>query len=42
MQCVTFVDGGPDVNSGVHEQKFSVTPKHIDVAISFDENHIFI
>jgi cytochrome P450 len=36
MQHVTFGDGGPDVNSGEHEERFSVTPKHIGVTISFD------
>jgi hypothetical protein len=36
MHCVTFGDGGSDVNSGGHDQQFSVTPKHIGVTISFD------
>jgi cytochrome P450 len=36
MQCVTFGDGGPDVNSGGHDRQFSVTPKRIGVTISFD------
>jgi cytochrome P450 len=36
MQCVTFGDGGSDVNSGGHDQQFSVTPKHIGVTVSFD------
>jgi len=36
MQYVTFRDGGADVNSGGHEQKFVMTPKHVGVTISFD------
>jgi cytochrome P450 len=36
MQCVTFGDGGMDVNGGEHEQQFTILPKHIGVTISFD------
>ncbi|CAF3976364.1 unnamed protein product, partial [Rotaria sp. Silwood1] len=36
MQYVTFVDGGPEVNSGGYQQRDTVQPKHIGVAIKFD------
>ena len=36
MQYVTFVDGGPHVNSGGYQQRDTVKPKHIGVAIVFD------
>jgi len=36
MQHVTFIDGGPEVNSGGYKQRDIVQPKHIDVAIKFD------
>ena len=36
MQSVTFGDGGTDVNSGGHEQQFTILPKRTGVTISFD------
>lgn len=36
MQNITFVDGGPQVNSGGYQQRDTVQPKHIGVAIVFD------
>ncbi|CAF2036107.1 unnamed protein product [Rotaria magnacalcarata] len=35
MQQVTFVDGGPKVNSGGHLTRFTILPKHVGVAIEF-------
>ncbi|CAF4338802.1 unnamed protein product [Rotaria sp. Silwood2] len=36
MQLVTFVDGGPEVNSGGYKQRDTIKPKYIGVAIKFD------
>jgi cytochrome P450 len=36
MQCVTFGDGGPEVNSGGYIQRLTVIPKHVGVTITFD------
>ena len=36
MQCITFGDGGPDINSGGHETAITITPKHVGVTIRFD------
>ena len=36
MQCVTFIDGGPEVNAGGHLQKLAIAPKHIGVTIKFN------
>jgi cytochrome P450 len=36
MQHVTFVDGGPAVNSGGYQQIEAIRPKHIGVVIKFD------
>ena len=36
MQYVTFLDGGPEVNSGEHDSQFTNKPKHVGVTISFD------
>lgn len=36
IQHVTFIDGGPEVNSGGYKQRDTVQPKHIGVAIKFD------
>jgi cytochrome P450 len=35
MQQVTFVDGGPKVNSGGHLTRLTIIPKHVGVAIEF-------
>ena len=36
MQYVTFIDGGPHVNSGGHLQKLAIAPKYLGVSIQFD------
>ena len=36
MQCVTFGDGGPEVNSGGHVTSLTTMPKHVGVTIQFD------
>ena len=36
MQCVTFGDGGAEVNSGGHVRKLTTIPKHVGVSIKFD------
>ena len=36
MQCVTFGDGGPDVNAGGHRTALTIMPKRIGVTIQFD------
>lgn len=37
MQHVTFIDGGPDVNSGGHETRFTILPKHVGISIEFTQ-----
>ncbi|CAF3061389.1 unnamed protein product [Rotaria sp. Silwood2] len=36
MQQVTFSDGGPEVNSGGHNQTLTLMPKNVGVIITFD------
>ncbi|CAF3783060.1 unnamed protein product, partial [Adineta steineri] len=35
MQQVTFIDGGPTVNSGGHITSMTILPKHVGVGIEF-------
>lgn len=36
MQCVTFGDGGGELNSGGYEQKETLSPKNVAVTVTFD------
>ncbi len=36
MQCVTFIDGGAEVNAGGYLTRLTTMPKNIGVIIQFD------
>ena len=36
MQCITFGDGGPEVNAGGHRTVITTMPKHVGVTIQYD------
>ncbi|CAF3295184.1 unnamed protein product [Rotaria sp. Silwood2] len=36
MQCVTFGDGGPQINAGGYLARTTMMPKHVGVTIQFD------